>query len=65
MGRPGRMMYLAMAFFGLKKKSIFLIPIMIIELIYFKIKVSNLLENGVKSVYLVNDFKVILSRRIQ
>ena len=38
---------------------------MIIELIYFKIKVSNLLENGVKSVYLVNDFKVILSRRIQ
>ena len=38
---------------------------MIIELIYLKIKVSNLLENGVKSVYLVNDFKVILSRRIQ
>ena len=38
---------------------------MIVELIYFKIKVSNLLENGVKSVYLVNDFKVILSRRIQ
>ena len=38
---------------------------MIIELIYFKIKVSNLLENGVKSVYLVKDFKVILSRRIQ
>ena len=38
---------------------------MIIELIYFKIKVSNLLENGVKSVYLVKDFKVILSRSIQ
>ena len=38
---------------------------MIIELIYLKIKVSNLLENGVKSVYLVIDFKVILSRRIQ
>ena len=38
---------------------------MIIELIYLKIKVSNLLENGVKSVYLVKDFKVILSRRIQ
>ena len=38
---------------------------MIIELIYLKLKVSNLLENGVKSVYLVNDFKVILSRRIQ
>ena len=38
---------------------------MIIELIYFKKKVSNLLENGVKSVYLVKDFKVILSRRIQ
>ncbi len=38
---------------------------MIVELIYFKIKVSNLLENGVKSVYLVKDFKVILSRRIQ
>ena len=38
---------------------------MIIELIYFKIKVSNLLENGVKSVYLVKDFKVILSLRIQ
>jgi hypothetical protein len=32
---------------------------MIIELIYFKIKVSNLLEKGVKSVYLVKDFKVI------
>ena len=38
---------------------------MIIELIYFKIKVSNLLENGVKSVYLVKDFKVISSLRIQ
>jgi hypothetical protein len=38
---------------------------MIIELIYLKLKVSNLLENGVKSVYLVKDFKVILSRRIQ
>ena len=38
---------------------------MIIELIYLKIKVSNLLENGVKSVNLVKDFKVILSRRIQ
>ncbi len=32
---------------------------MIIEHIYFKIKVSNLLEKGVKSVYLVKDFKVI------
>ena len=32
---------------------------MIIELIYLKIKVSNLLEKGVKSVYLVKDFKVI------
>ena len=45
--------------------SIFLISIMIIELIYFKIKVSNLLEKGVKSVYLVKDFKVISSLRIQ
>lgn len=38
---------------------------MIVELIYFKIKVSNLLEKGVKSVYLVKDFKVISSLRIQ
>ena len=38
---------------------------MIIELIYFKIKVSNLLEKGVKSLYLVKDFKVISSQRIQ
>ena len=45
--------------------SIFLISIMIIEHIYFKIKVSNLLEKGVKSLYLVKDFKVISSLRIQ
>ena len=34
-------------------------------LINFKKKVSNLLEKGVKSVYLVKDFKVISSLRIQ